>query len=228
MVALRHVLLLGFFPAALATSASAKPTASIATATTDDFVAPWYCHGIDCPTFANSTVSGVEVRQYPSYLWASTNVSSTDLDAAADIGFDRLFDYISGANADGVAIDMTSPVLNRIVPGAGPNCNSTFIISFFVPYSYQADGKPPPQPTSDDVYVSAIGPLTVAVSEFGGFASQKELVARAAKLESDVDKADGLAAADEDSDDWFFAGYDPPFRLTGRHNEIWLPVMYIL
>jgi hypothetical protein len=21
---------------------------------------------------------------------------------------------------------------------------------------------------------------------------------------------------------FFFAGYDPPFRLTGRHNEVWV------
>lgn len=220
MATLRRLLVL--IAAAAATSAT---SATANKATTDDFVAPWYCHGIDCPAFDNSTISNVEVRQYASFLWASTNVSSTDLDGAENIGFDRLFDYISGANVDGVVIDMTSPVLNRIVPGAGPNCNSTFIISFFVPYSYQESDNPPPQPTSDDVYISAIGPLTVAVSEFGGFASQKELVARAAKLESDVDKADGLAAADEDgAGSWYFAGYDPPFRLTGRHNEIWLPV----
>jgi hypothetical protein len=27
-----------------------------------------------------------------------------------------------------------------------------------------------------------------------------------------------------DGESWWFAGYDPPFRLTQRHNEVWLAV----
>ena len=84
------------------------------------------------------------------------------------------------------------------------------MVSFFVPYAYQpsADSsKPPPTPSSPDVYVSTIGPLTVAVSEFGGFASQKELIARAAALEQAVNAAPGLQASSSDGDEsWYFAG----------------------
>lgn len=32
-------------------------------------------------------------------------------------------------------------------------------------------------------------------------------------------EADGI---EFESDRWFVAGYDPPFRLTGRHTEIWI------
>jgi hypothetical protein len=80
---------------------------------------PWFCHGIDCPNFTNTTIDGIEVRNYPSALWASTNISSTNLIEAENIGFDRLFDYISGDNDSGGAIDMTSPVTTRVIPGAG-------------------------------------------------------------------------------------------------------------
>lgn len=206
-------------------------SASVIAATSDNLMSPWYCHGIDCPAFTNSTITGVEVRQYDSFLWASTNVSGTSFDDAENIGFDRLFDYISGANSDDAQVDMTSPgktlptiylfsqvfslatcrtVLNQVVPGQGPNCNSTFVVSFFVPYAYQPSvdsSKPPPTPSSPDVYVSTIGPLTVAVSEFGGFASQKEIIARAAALEQAVTTAPGLQASSSDSDEsWYFAG----------------------
>jgi hypothetical protein len=80
---------------------------------------PWFCHGIDCPNFTNTTIDSIEVRTYESALWASTNISGISLTEANNIGFDRLFDYISGENESGEAIDMTSPVTNRVIPGAG-------------------------------------------------------------------------------------------------------------
>jgi len=153
---------------------------------------PWFCHENDCPLFTNSSEGGTEVRIYEAAYWTSTNVSSTSLDEASSIGFHRLFDYISGENDSGGAIDMTSPVLNQVIPGAGPNCNSTFIVSFYAPFAYQADPGPP-QPTSPDVYVQKLPAMQVAVSEFGGFANQKVVIAEAAALETEVSFLPSLA-----------------------------------
>ena len=122
----------------------------------DSWEAPWYCHTLDCPSFVNSTTTdGLQIRSYDSLLWASTDVEGTDITAANNIGFQRLFDYISGANDESIAIDMTTPVLDHVQPGLGPNCNSTFTVSFFVPYKYQND-QGPPKPTDDKVYIQAI------------------------------------------------------------------------
>lgn len=51
--------------------------------------------------------------------------------------FMKLFDYISGGNSGKTKIPMTSPVVTKIEPGQGPNCESTFTMSFYNPYSYQ-------------------------------------------------------------------------------------------
>lgn len=192
-----------------------------------DWESPWYYHGLDGPEFTNSTVdNGVEVRAYGSNLWASTNVEGNQLNVALNVGFERLFAYISGANALNTSIPMTTPVLAYVQPGAGPNCNSTFTVSFFVPYEYQTtDG--PPKPTSEDVFIESIGPLNVAVSEFDGYAVQTEIIAKTVELEKEVESSSDiqLDTSEDVVDTWWFAGYDPPFRLNNRHNEVWAPVV---
>ena len=72
-----------------------------------DFPAPWFYHGLDGPVYENITAS-LETRSYESALWASTDILTNDINEATSIGFDRLFDYISGANDQSITIDMYS------------------------------------------------------------------------------------------------------------------------
>merc|ERR1711907_566056 len=186
----------------------------------DGFKAPWFCHGIDCPVFkvlnANNetTASLWEEREYPSQEWTETYVSGMDLDKAESAGFMRLFNYIQGANAAKNKIDMTAPVLNYITPGEGPFCEDHFNISFFVPFDLQ--GKAP-KPTSPDVYSVQRPPMHVYVTSFGGYADADKLQSAAADL------AGNLAMHDIsfDQEHFYFAGYDSPFRVLDRHNEVW-------
>ena len=95
------------------------------------WVEPWYCHGLDCPVFTNPTnltIQGVtiEMRNYEESLWAATLVENTDLDDAESIGFNRLFDYISGANEAKQEIPMTAPVRTYVQPAQGPYCTTNF------------------------------------------------------------------------------------------------------
>eukprot|EP00954_Amorphochlora_amoebiformis_P014431 1129726-Amorphochlora_amoeboformis.AAC.1 len=120
---------------------------------------PSFCHGIDCPKY---TVTGnfgndsntLEVRKYPTALWTSTDVKANNEDTALMTGFGRLFSYISGANAKKEKVDMTSPVMCRVKEvGQGPFCNTTFTVSFFVPFKHQEDA---PQPTDPSVYLDMV------------------------------------------------------------------------
>ena len=137
-------------------------------------------------------------------------------------GFNRLFDYISGANVQNIAIEMTTPVLTYVEPGAGPNCNSSFTVSFFVPMMYQTESGPP-QPNSNLVYIENIDIGDVGVREFAGFSNEKVIIGQAAVLQNEIIKSDEIST--DSSDTWFYAGYDPPFRLTNRHNEVWSRVI---
>ena len=55
---------------------------------------------------------------------------------------------------------MTAPVTVKVVPGAGPNCESTFTVSFYVGAEYAEN---PPKPTNPDVFIQKWGPKTMFV-----------------------------------------------------------------
>ena len=57
------------------------------------------------------------------------------------------------------------------------------------------------------------------MAQSGGFLVDDYSVARMAQALSDALDADGV---EYDDSHFYSAGYDPPFRLRGRHNEIWI------
>jgi len=190
-----------------------------------EFVEPWFCHDLNCPNYTNPqnlTIDRqtVEIRMYESALWASTIVENTDLEDAENIGFQRDFNYIDGENTAKAKIDMTSPVSNYIQPAQGPYCTTNFTVSFFLPYQYQPPNPAPPKPTESTVNLVDYPKMTVGVLSFSGFGEQNIVIAQAAELNKLLSQS-GLSY---DTENWFYAGYDPPFRVTGRHNEIWIQI----
>ena len=81
-----------------------------------------------------------------------------------------------------------------------------------------ADASDPPTPTGEGVYIHTTPPATVYVTSRGGFLVDDYSVAGVAKQLLDALNADGVAV---DEAAWAVAGYDPPFRLSGRHTEVW-------
>merc|ERR1711915_396407 len=80
--------------------------------------------------------------------------------------FNRLFNYIDGSNDMNSKIPMTSPVTYRILPGEGPNCESNYTMSLYIPSDLQED---PPLPTEDRVYIEEREEFMVVSRKFGGF-----------------------------------------------------------
>ena len=174
---------------------------------------PSFCHDLDCPPFEvveALPIQGLELRAYPATTWVSTNVSGISYDQAVGTGFMRLFKYISGDNMGEVKIAMTAPVLVEVLPGPGPTCGTDFTISFYSPTPN------PPEPSSKLVYVESGEAARYYVLSYGGWATEKEVLKRAKEL------ADDLISLGRSFDDSTFvtAGYDSPFRLLHRHNEI--------
>ncbi|XP_048700362.1 heme-binding protein 2 isoform X1 [Caretta caretta] len=137
-------------------------------------------------TAVPSQASDYEVRQYEPAKWVATSIKSMDYDSAVSTGFMKLFDYIQGKNEKGMKIEMTAPVTCHVEPGAGPFCESTITVSFYIPSDHQAD---PPKPSESDSFIENRPETTVFVRSFGGYSSatknQEELLTLAENLKRD-------------------------------------------
>lgn len=177
---------------------------------------PVFCHDLDCPRYTLvAKKNGYEIRNYAPSKWVGTTFTGSSYNKATQDGFNLLFKYISGANYANEKIPMASPVATKIVPGPGSTGEKNFTVLFFTPFAYQANT---PTPTDPRLALVSLPAITAYVASFGGFESDAELQEHTSELVSYLDK-DGVAYV---KDFYFTAGYDPPFRVIGRHNEVWL------
>lgn len=161
-----------------------------------------------------SSDDGIEERHYEAAKWVSTKTMGMNREEAVSTGFNRLFKYITGTNEKNQKIDMTAPVTTKILPGAGPNCENTFTTSFYIPTEHQDN---PPKPTNPDVFLEDRPAMDVYVKCFGGFAKEQDWLSEAQKLTEQIKDKNTI-----NQGYWFTAGYNSPFQLLGRTNEVWL------
>ena len=160
-----------------------------------------------------------EVRKYPATKWISTE--SQDVmphDGPEHLeAFYRLFNYIDGSNDVETKIAMTAPVTMRILPGEGPNCESNFTMSFYIPSDMQVVT---PHPTDPLVYVEERSEFTVVARRFGGFPTDLTWSSEAAMLYG-LAAEEGLVVRDVPL---WTASYTDISVITDRRNEVWLEI----
>lgn len=147
-----------------------------------------------------------EIRFYPSATLATIKSDARTYKQLSGPGFGKLAGYIFGGNEDKTQISMTSPVQMDI--------NDTVsTMSFVMPSSYNKANLP--KPNNPDVFLSETTDEYVAAIQFGGFASDKEIKFYSEKLQN-ILKEKGIKTYGNTR----FLGYNPPFQLVGRRNEI--------
>ncbi len=177
-----------------------------------------------------ATVDEIEYREYSPYLVAETLAQGTaDRNDAANIGFQRLFGYISGDNAAQADIAMTAPVQQSALPLKSEKMAMTapvqtqqsadgWAVAFVVPGKYTLETVP--QPTNPDVTIREIRGEIRAVIRYSGRWTDANTQKQLALLEAAMAAQGALRVGAT-----IIAAYDPPFMPPFlRRNEVMVPV----
>jgi hypothetical protein len=147
-----------------------------------------------------------EIRHYPSATMAMISSSARTYQELRSPGFRKLAGYIFGGNNEKKQIAMTSPVHMDI-------SDSGSTMGFVMPAKFTKENLP--IPTDPGVTIKIIPEEYVAAIRFGGFASDASIKRHKDLLESGLRKK-GISYYGH----FRYLGYNPPFQLLGRRNEI--------
>ncbi|XP_076838961.1 heme-binding protein 2 isoform X2 [Brachyhypopomus gauderio] len=158
-----------------------------------------------------------EVRHYTPSRWVSTDAEAYFMGVGAAMAFRRLYQYISGANQEGIQIDMATPVLVR-VPEHTPLWEpAIYTLNFLLPSAYQEN---PPIPTNDKLYFTDMPEVDVYVRGYGGWMLSVTSRLHSHLLTEELQRVN----AHYNHTHHYAVGYDSPLKLLNRHNEVWYVV----
>ena len=153
----------------------------------------------------NKEYDQFEVRRYEATLFSSVKLSGTTYKETSSEGFSVLASYIFGNNERSEKIAMTSPVAMTLED------SSTML--FMVPNKFNKETLP--QPNESKIKFHNEPAKTVAAIQFKGWASDKKIENYKQKLIAALDN-EGISHTDR----FYFFGYNAPYEVFNRKNEV--------
>ena len=150
-----------------------------------------------------------ELRQYGSMIVAQTVVKSKSYESSSSNGFRTVANYIFGGNDEKKKIAMTSPVIMDM--------GDETKMSFVMPKEHSMASLP--EPNSDQIEILRVSPKKYAVLTFPGYANNKKIAKYSKKLRASV-KSEGIETVGNIQ----FMGYNAPWQVIGRKNEVAIEV----
>ena len=152
-----------------------------------------------------------EIRNYDAMVVAKTEMKSEAYEESSSSGFRTIANYIFGGNMENQQIAMTSPVIMEMGEKSS--------MSFVMPEEHAIENLP--EPNSKNVEIIQIQPKTYAVLEFTGYANDKKIKKHTKRLLQFM-KAENLMPIGTIK----YLGYNPPWQVLGRKNEVAVEVDY--
>ena len=154
----------------------------------------------------------IEIRFYPATTLATVTSNAKTYQELAGPGFRKLAGFIFGGNDKNTKIAMTSPVQMDIN-------NESSSMSFVMPKGYSASNLPIPNDSGVKIQQSA--DEYVAAIRFGGFVNEKKLNIYENKLLKIL-----LEKGITTIGNCRYLGYNPPYQLFGRRNEVIIRIVW--
>lgn len=148
----------------------------------------------------------LEIRFYPPATMATVRMKGTAYRDVANSGFRKLAGYIFGGNDRGQKIAMTAPVHMAMGPEGS-------VMHFVMPAGMDSSNLPAPNDASVKIELSQ--PSHMAAIRFSGYANDDAIRKQTEKLEMLL-KAKGITQLAPVR----YLGYDAPYKLVGRRNEV--------
>lgn len=146
-----------------------------------------------------------EIRRYYPVIMASVEMPGSYSNMSST-GFRELAGYIFGGNEKQKKIAMTAPVHVAMA-------DSTSTMSFVMPSNFQMEELP--EPKSEKIRLHETGTAVTASISFKGYANDKVIQKKTKELKDRL-RSRGIHFRN----DFRFLGYNPPYRVINRHNEI--------
>lgn len=157
------------------------------------------------PYKVEETYDGFEIRLYEASLFTSVKLPTNQYEQASGRGFSMLAGYIFGGNDKKQKIAMTSPVAMSL--------EDSMTMMFMVPSAIKKDDLP--KPDQAGINFNEEPEKRVAAIRFGGWANTDRIDAYKEQLKKALD-AEGIAYTNR----FFYLGYNPPYDVVNRKNEV--------
>ena len=146
-----------------------------------------------------------EIRSYETTLFTSVRLSTKGYKNSSSKGFSILAGYIFGNNERKEKIAMTSPVSMSL--------EDSTTMMFMVPKKLKKDMLPKPNQTGIEFKQEPA--KTLAAIRFSGWANDTKIEKYKQHLKAALD-AEGIKYTNQ----FYFFGYNAPFEILNRKNEI--------
>lgn len=147
----------------------------------------------------------LEIRTYETTLFTSVKLSTKGYKNSSSKGFSILAGYIFGNNERNEKISMTSPVSMSL--------GDTMTMMFMVPKKLNKEMLP--KPNQSGIEFKEEPSKTVAAISFSGWANDIKIEKYKQNLKAALN-AEGIKYSDQ----FYFLGYNAPFEVFNRKNEV--------
>ena len=155
---------------------------------------------------------GIEIRFYPKAIMATVTSKGESYMGNSNNHFRTLAGYIFGGNKSSEKISMTAPVhMDKDSTGNK--------MSFVMPSQYSMDKLPQPNDRVVNIHYSQEGYF--AVLKFGGFANEHKIEKKIDELKSTINRLCFKTLGE-----YSYLGYNAPWDIIGRENEIIVQIAY--